>query len=214
VLPVEPLEGRALLAPIYYPYGPMPTPSPTPSTPAGSNTHLSKATGVVTKSPRFYQFYTGPKLAELDAQKASGVLSADGSTFTFTGTNKGNITSAPALYVWGIDRSGNLGTGFFTGRPNVKFDAEVLVSLDASLTPTARVLDFASGTTTNLPAGSASIHGKTVTVTVPASLLPSTGLSPSQYRFNYWPEDGGPRGSSAVASFLPESSDAQVGKGH
>src|SRR5262249_16151950 len=154
--------------------------------------HHSNATGIVTKSPRFYQFYTGPKLAELDATRASAVLSADGSTFTFTGTNKGKITSAPALYVWGIDRSGNLPSGFFMARPNVKFDAEVPVSLNGSLTPTASVLDLTTGTTTNLPAGSATIQGKTVTVTVPASRLPSTGLSPSQYRFNYWPEDGGP----------------------
>ena len=46
---------------------------------------------------------------------------------------------------------------------------------------------------------------------VPASLLPSTGLAPSQYRFNFWPEDGGPPVSSSVASFAPEFTNAQVG---
>jgi hypothetical protein len=42
------------------------------------------------------------------------------------------------------------------------------------------------------------------------SALPSTGLPPSQYRFNYWPEDGQP-GSTHIASFPPEFNDAQVG---
>jgi hypothetical protein len=96
-------------------------------------------------------------------------------------------------------------------RPNVRFDAVVIVTLDSSLTPTARVLDLANGTMTDLPSGSVSIRGRTVTVTVPTSLLPSTGLSLSQYRFNYWPEDGGPPISSSVASFAPEFTTAQVG---
>ena len=45
---------------------------------------------------------------------------------------------------------------------------------------------------------------------VPGNLLPSTGLSPSQYKFNYWPEDGNP-GSTHIASFAPETHDIQVG---
>ena len=162
------------------------------------------------KAPHFYQFYTGPRLAELNAVRASAELSPSGN-FTFTGTNQGRINKAPAVYVWGVDRNGSLSPGPFTNRPNIKFDAVVVVSLDSSLTPTAVVMDLASGTRTQLPPGSASIHGHTVTVTVPGSLLASTGLAPSQYRFNYWPEDGGPPASSSVASFLPETSTAQVG---
>ena len=69
----------------------------------------------------------------------------------------------------------------------------------------------ASGATTDLPARAVRIHGATIQVKVAASLLPSTGLSPAQYRFNYWPEDGGPPISSSVASFLPEFTDAPVG---
>jgi hypothetical protein len=166
---------------------------------------------VVTKTPRFYEFYNGPQLAELNAVKASGKLARNG-TFTFTGTNQGRITQGPAVYVWGIDRNGNLTAGPFNNRPDIKFDALVIVSFDSSLTPTAKVLDLASGATTNLPASSVHVHGRTVSVTVSASLLPSTGLAPAQYRFNYWPEDGG-QGSSAVASFAPEFTTAQVGTG-
>ena len=206
VVDLEMLEGRALLAgPAAYPiYGPPPT---NPMSSGGSSKH---ATGVVMKAAHFYQFYNGPKLGELDAVKATAKLSAAG-MFTFTGTNTRPINKGPAVYVWGVDRSRSLGPGPFTGRPNIKFDAVVTVSMDASRAVTAQVVDLTNGASTALPAGSASIHGRTVTVNVPAGLLPSTGLTPSQYRFNYWPEDAGPPTSSSVASFAPERTTAQVG---
>src|SRR5262249_25078769 len=143
---------------------PAPTPAPTPTQgPTGGGAHhLARNTGIVTKTPRFYKFYTGPKLPELNAVKASAVLAADGSSFTFTGTNKGPIKQAPALYVWGVDRNGNLPPGPFTGRPQIRFDAFVVVSLDSSLTPSARVVDAANGSSTTLPSGSASISGRSV----------------------------------------------------
>jgi hypothetical protein len=161
---------------------------------------------VVSKTPRFSEFYNGPQLPELNAVKASGKLARNGN-FTFTGTNQGRITQGPAVYVWGIDRNGNLSSGPFTGRPNITFDALVIVSLDSSLTRTAQV-QLLGGATTNLPSSSVHVHGKTVSVTVAGSLLPSTGLPPSQYRFDYWPAFGG-----SVSSFLPEFITAQVGTG-
>ena len=121
---------------------------------------------------------------------------------------QGKINDSGDIYVWGIDRNGQLGTGPFQGRPNIKFDAVVVVTLDQSLAPTAQVIDLMSGTMTTLSAGSTSIRNKMVKVIVPASLLPSTGLAPSQYRFNFWPDYDTP---TAVASFLPESTDVQVG---
>jgi hypothetical protein len=54
-----------------------------------------------------------------------------------------------------------------------------------------------------------SLEGRALLSILPI-LLPSTGLAPSQYRFNYWPEDGGPPVSSSVASLAPESTDTQV----
>ena len=130
-----------------------------------------------------YEFYTGPKLAELDAIRASAEVSRDGK-FTFTGTNQGRINKAPAVYVWGIDRNGNLPPGPFTNRPNITFDAVVIVTLGPTHHLTAEVVDLANGNSTNLPSGSARIKGSTVSVTVPSSLLPSTGLPTSQYHFN------------------------------
>jgi hypothetical protein len=167
-----------------------------------------RPTGIVTKRPRFYEFYTGEKAKSVNATRASVILHTSSNTFTFTGTVQGKINDSGDIYVWGIDRNGALETGPFQGRPNITFDAVVVVTLSDSLTPTAQVVDLKSGSQTTLPAGSATIRGKKVTVVVPASLLPSTGLATSQYRFNFWPDYDT---QAAVASFLPEFTDAQVG---
>ncbi|MFI5460620.1 MAG: hypothetical protein ACHRXM_34835 [Isosphaerales bacterium] len=225
---VEALEGRALLSGVYglsgnHGHGLLANSHPVTALSvqhgplqhqlAISVVHDAKKpkqpTGMVTKRPKFYNLYTGPKLKELNATAASVKLSKDGSTFTFTGTVQAKISSDVAAYVWGIDRNGNLVPGPFQGRPNIKFDAVLNVSLNASLQPTATVISLTTGTMTTLPAGSASIHGKVITVTVPSSLLPSTGLAASQYRFNFWPDNMSEQG---VASFIPESSDVQVGR--
>lgn len=212
---IESLEGRSLLSTWTYQPSAGPSGSLGGSGPSmiGTAPHVRAghgATGTVHKAPRFYPFYTGPHRTELNAVAATGTLLADGS-FRFSGTNQGRITSAPAVYVFGVDRSGSLPSGPFTGRPGIRFDAVVVVSLDQALHPTALVKDLASQKTTVLPEGSAFIQGRKVEVTVPASLLPSTGLAPSQYRFNYWPEDGGPPNSASVASFAPEFTTVQVG---
>jgi hypothetical protein len=93
------------------------------------------------------------------------------------------------------------------GRPDIKFDALVIVTLNSSLQPTATVVDLASGRQTILPRTAASMRGAMVKVTVPAQLLPSTGLPAAHYRFNFWPDNG----STEVARFLPEFTTAQVG---
>jgi hypothetical protein len=49
-----------------------------------------------------------------------------------------------------------------------------------------------------------------VSVNVPGRLLPSTGLDPAQYRFNYWTTDDS-SGATHIASFAPEFNAAQVG---
>jgi hypothetical protein len=208
----NPLAGATGTGPnVLYPMQPLSSTPPAAKAPRALAESLH-ASGIVKKAPHFYQFYTGPKWAELDAVKASAKLAADG-TFTFTGTNAGAIKKLPAVYVWGIERSGNLGPGPFTDRPNITFDAVVVVTLTSAHTATAQVDDFLSNTSTNLPAGSVSIHGRTVTVTVAGSLLPSHPgvLPPSQFRFDYWPDDAGAGTSSSVASFAPEFTTAQVG---
>ena len=107
--------------------------------------------------------------------------------------------------------SGKLPTGPFDRRPDIRFDALIEVSVTPGQATTARIIDLANHTTTNLPPGSFSADGRVIAVHVPGSLLPSTGLPPSQFRFNYWPEDPDPTLNEPIASFVPEFNDAQIG---
>jgi uncharacterized protein (TIGR03118 family) len=169
--------------------------------------------GIVVKAPQFYEHYVGPQLDELNAVAAAGELLPNGS-FAFLGVNKGAIhRNVTASFVFGIDRNGKLPVGPFPDRPDIRFDALVLVSIQPGQAPTASVIDLASGTTTNLPRGSVKIRGQAVSVIVPGRLLPSTGLAPALYRFNYWTTDGGAV-PTHIASFAPEFIDAQVGAFH
>jgi uncharacterized protein (TIGR03118 family) len=167
--------------------------------------------GIVKKIPHFYEDYKGPKLAQLNSVAAAGELKPDGS-FEFIGVNQGALDpKVAATYVFGIDRNGKLPTGPFNKRPDIRFDALIEVSVKPGQATTASVIDLAKHTTTSLPQGSFSAEGRVIAVTVPGSLLPSTGLPPSQFRFNYWPENPDPALKEQIASFTPEFNDAQVG---
>jgi hypothetical protein len=188
------LPGAGLLPPIVAP-GPISQP--------GHN-------GIVTKVPHFYEDYVGPKLAQLNAIAAAGELLPNGN-FEFVGVNQGVINpNVMATYVWGVDRSGQLPTGPFPGRPNIRFDALVVVKIVPGQATTASVVDLKGGTTTMLSDKSFLMGGNLIAVNVPGKLLPSTGLKPAEYEFNYWPEDG-LAGSDNIASFAPEFEDAPVG---
>ena len=171
----------------------------------------SEHNGTVVKSPRFYEDYAGPRLAQFDAVRASGTLLRNGS-FRFVGANQGVINpNVTATYVFGVDRNGHLPTGPFPGRPDVRFDATVAIKVVPGQAPGVVVTDLANRTTTTVPDASLRIRGKSLSVVVPGSLLPSTGLAPSQFRFNFWPEDG-QVGSTHIASFTPETHDIRVGR--
>jgi uncharacterized protein (TIGR03118 family) len=166
--------------------------------------------GIVVKTPRFYEHYVGPQLAQLNAVAAAGERLPNGG-FEFVGVNQGAIDpKVQATYVFGIDRNGKLPVGPFPGRPDIRFDAVVVVTLTPGKAPTATVTDLLTLKTTSLPQDSVLIQGPVISLTVPGGLLPSTGLDPSQYRFNYWTKDGNP-GATHIASFAPEFNDAQVG---
>jgi hypothetical protein len=175
--------------------------------------HDSEHNGTVVKRPAFYEDYAGPRLAQLDAVRATGQLLRDGS-FRFLGVNAGVIDpNVTATYVFGVDRSGHPPTGPFPGRPDIRFDATVAIKIVPGKSPTVIVTDLANKTSTTVSGPALRISGREVKVTLPGSLLPSTGLAPSQFRYNYWPEDGLP-GSTNIASFAPETHDIQVGIEH
>jgi hypothetical protein len=169
--------------------------------------------GTVVKRPKFYEDYVGPRLAQLNAVSATGELLRNGN-FQFLAVNQGAIHSnVHATYVFGVDRSGNLPTGPFPGRPNIRFDATVVIKLVPGQSPTVTVTDLAKKTTTTAQDPALQISGRRIAVEIPGSLLPSTGVAPSQFRYDYWPEDG-LAGSTNIASFAPESHDIRVGVEH
>ena len=172
--------------------------------------HDFEKNGIVIQKPVFYEDYVGPKLAQLDAVAASGQLLRNGN-FHFAGLNLGVIKpSVTATYVFGVDRSGKLPTGPFPGRPDIRFDALVVIKLVPGQAPTVTVMDKVTNTNTIVQDPNLVIAGKRIAVTIPGNLLPSTGLTPSHYRYAYWPEDG-LAGSTNIASFAPTFHDIQVG---
>jgi hypothetical protein len=172
--------------------------------------HDSEHDGTVVQRPKFYEDYVGPRLAQLNAVAATGLLIRNGS-FLFVGVNQGKIEpNVRATYVFGVDRSGHLPTGPFPDRPDIRFDATVVIKLVPGQSPTVTVTDLANKTSTTVPDSDLQISGKKLSVDIAESLLPSTGLAPSQFRYNFWPEDG-LAGSTNIASFAPEFHDIQVG---
>src|SRR5262249_4827401 len=103
-----------------------------------------------------------------------------------------------------------LPTGPFPGRPDIRFDATVVIKLVSGQTPTVTVNDLAAKKSTTLQHPTLVIDGNLVAVNVPGNLLPSTGLAPSHYCYAYWPEDG-LAGPTHIASFAPDFHDIRVG---
>lgn len=172
--------------------------------------HDFEHNGTVVQRPMFYEDYVGPRLAQLDAVAATGLLLRDGS-FRFVGVNQGVIDpNVRATYVFGVDRSGHLPTGPFPGRPDIRFDATVVIKIVPGQSPTVTVTDLANKTSTTVPDSDLQISGRKIEVAIAGSLLPSTGLAPSRFRYDFWPEDGLP-GSTNIASFAPEFHDIRVG---
>ena len=149
----------------------------------------------------------------MDVVSATGTRLRNGS-FHFQGVTQGVINpNVRATYVVGVDRSGNLPTGSFPGRPNIRFDATVAIKLVPGQVPTVTVSDLAKKTSTTVQDPALQISGRKIGVVIPGDLLPSTGLAPSHFRYDFWPEDG-LAGSTNIASFAPEFHDIQVGVEH
>lgn len=152
----------------------------------------------------FYPLYTGEHRAALDAIQATGEYTAAVGTLTFSALMAGPIASGQDnYYVWGVDRGGATFAPF-PQEPNVKFNAVVVVEAQAEGGANASVV-LIPGATTALQASAVHINGAKIAVSIPASLLPSTGSAPASYRWNLWPRSavGGP--PSQVAKFIPEN---------
>src|SRR5207302_347139 len=94
-----------------------------------------------------------------------------------------------AIYTFGIDTGRASEKGPFPGRPNIRYDAVVVVTVAASgISGYTQFIDSVTNlptTKTPLPASAIAIKGNTLTVTIPA-VPPSSGTS------NAFPSGGFP----------------------
>ncbi len=220
---VESLEGRALLSRISL------------HPPRGQNVEIrhqgedqqgnhgnepNEHSGLVSKAPSFYEFYTGPKRPGLNVVAASARIV--GSNLILTGRMQGQIDTNPksadlsSFFVFGINRGGAGQVAPFFNRPGVVFNTVVIASVQPSGI-SGRVSRFDTGTSTDLPSSSVQVHGRFVKVTVPLSELPvpANGASPDHWTFNLWPRNSlsnapQPNHGSTVASFIPENAMAPI----
>lgn len=215
---VEPLEGRALLSYLVIPHGksivPVHVADARAAEPLFSNGLAAK------KAAHFYPLYTGPKRPELNGIQSSGYVS--GKNLVLTGTVAAPIVTSPAsaalgaIYSFAIDRGGASKVGPFPGRPAIRFDAIVNVTI----TPTATTATVAATTpSTNQPgvtptalaASAVSIEGAVVKVTVPLSDLPSNGHADDQWNVNFFTRNPDQQPDfQSIASFTPESTMFQI----
>lgn len=154
----------------------------------------------------FYRDYTGPRRAALSALAAGGVFFSQTQTIAFYAKMNGPILDGNVnTYVIGIQR-GAAANHPFPDEPNVNFDAVVIVTSDpvsGALKATATALG--PGAVAQPLAAPALAAPDTFIVSVPAALLPSTGLAPDHYTWNLWPRNGlGGTPAAQIASFIPD----------
>jgi hypothetical protein len=162
------------------------------------------ATPVTDPAGDFLGTYTGPQAGDLDVIQSEVFYDTGANTLTFTATLNAPInTTANVLLVWGVDRGAGT-EQFLAGAPpigNGVFFDSVFVAV-----PTAGigVVNLLNGSpNTNLP-GILQINGSSISATISAALLPSTGDPFTAYSWNLWPRLG--QGSNnQVADFAPNA---------
>ena len=173
----------------------------------------SEHDGTVVKKPQFYEDYVGPKLAQLDVVEASGQLLREWE-LPFPRRESGRHQPERARDVCLRGRSQRPSPHRAVPRPARHPVRRDRGDQDRARQVADRRRDGPREQDDHDRARPAlQISGKEVRVVVPGSLLPSTGLTPSHYRYDFWPEDG-LAGSTNIASFAPEFHDIRVGVEH
>lgn len=132
---------------------------------------------------------------DLDVTSFSVDLNSSMDTFILGASLAGAVDlSEEGFYVIGV----NTGAGAIDpfdaiGQGNVTFDQVIRVNKDGTATLGGTMLD-------------AMLAGNVFTVSVPLSLLPSTGATPENYGFNLWPRYGATvTGNNQISDFAPEN---------
>jgi hypothetical protein len=139
--------------------------------------------------------FVGTGSADLDVTSFSVSLDPSATTFSLGAVLAGDINPALAgFYVIGV----NTGAGAIRpfagiGEPNVTFDQVIIVQKNGTATVGGTSL-------TTL------LSGNQFIVSVPLSLLPSTGAAPQNYGFNIWPREGAVvTNNSQITDFAPNN---------
>lgn len=217
---VEVLEGRALLSHLHAAAHHRPATAqvevdptlvgPPPFTPHPGPILSEHGVGFVVKSPRFYPYFTGTKRGELNAAGAKAFLDGQGNA-VLIGIVAGTVIATPdtadksEFYVFGVDRGLTPGPGPFPGRPLIKFDAVVVVSITPDGT-TGYARDLSTGVQTPLTSDQIAVGNDNIRVTVPTGLFIPPGATPTvRPTVNFWPIAVAPPGNyTDVTSFASE----------
>lgn len=143
---------------------------------------------------------------DLDVVTAEATYDNVNNTFTFTSTLAGAVgTTSGASYVWGVNRGAGTAGFAANGYTNVLFDRVVRLLPDGTGAIAGGGLPVI-----NLPAGSVTISGNTITGVVAASLLPNNGFTFENYTVNLWPRVATPGGFAGISDFAPDTNNAAV----
>lgn len=135
--------------------------------------------------------------ADLDVLSATVLYDASRDVFQLSSTLAGHVGMTPnGFYVWGVNRGAGTAGFAANGIDGVRFDRVVLLRPDGSGSIPG---------VGNLPAGSVTISGATITGLVPGSMLVSTGFGKLDYTWNLWPRDGTFTGFAAISDFAPDN---------
>jgi hypothetical protein len=158
---------------------------------------LSHAFGISDRTGDFLTSFGGShSSSDLDVTTATVIYDSDTDLFSLSATMNGAVGStASGLYIWGVNRGAGIPNFVPEGIDGVRFDMVVILSPNG----TGQVQGVG-----DLPAGSVTISGDTITAVVSGSLLASTGFSKLDYTWNLWPLDSAVGGFAAISDFAPD----------
>jgi hypothetical protein len=142
----------------------------------------------------FIPSFTGTPSADLDVTSFSVTLDPSATMFSVGAVLAGDIDpSLAGFYVIGVNTgSGAIHPFGAIGEPNVTFNQVIIVQRDGTAMLGANSL-------------TALLSGNQFIVSVPVSLLGSTGVTPENYGFNIWPRDGAVSGVASISDFAPNN---------
>lgn len=154
--------------------------------------------GITDNAGDFLSSFAGSSASgDLDVLSATVLYDAGADLFKLTSTMNGAIGStSTGFFVWGVNRGAGTAGFAANGLDGVRFDRVVL------LRPNGVSSVAGAG---NLPAGSVTISGNTISAVISGSMLPSTGFGKLDYTWNLWPRDGAFSGFAAISDFAPDN---------